>query len=77
MPKNHLYQSKGPAGRSASLRPSGERVRDFYAADLLSGEVEKGDDVIFYLNPISKKNAEKEPNHSHHEDLDTKKTHPS
>ncbi len=48
LPKNTLYQSQGPQGRAASLRPSGERVRDFYAADLVSGDVEKGDAVIGY-----------------------------
>ncbi len=48
LPKNTIYQSQGPAGRSASLKPSGERVRDFYAADLVSGNVEKGDAVVGY-----------------------------
>ena len=37
LPKGIIYQSRGPDGRTASLRPSGERVRDFFAADLLSG----------------------------------------
>ena len=50
LPKDLLYQSQGSAGRSASLNPSGERVRDFYAADLVSGTVEKGDAVIGYLD---------------------------
>jgi len=49
LPTNPIYQSRGPDGRSASLRPSGERVRDFFAADLVSGTVEKGDAVITYL----------------------------
>lgn len=50
LPKGIIYQSRGPDGRTASLRPSGERVRDFFAADLVSGEVEKGDAVIAYQN---------------------------
>lgn len=48
LPQSQIYQSRGPNNRSASLRPSGERVRDFFAADLLSGTVEKGDAVITY-----------------------------
>ena len=48
LPKGIIYQSRGPDGRTASLRPSGERVRDFFAADLLSGETEKGNAVIAY-----------------------------
>ena len=51
LPEEIIYQSQGPEGRSASLRPSGERVRDFFAADLLSGEVEKGDAVVAYPDP--------------------------
>jgi len=43
---NHLLHSMGPGGRSASLSLSGERVRDFYAADLVSGTVELGDPVL-------------------------------
>ena len=54
LPEGLIYQSQGPAGRSASLKPSGERVRDFYAADLLSGEVTKGDAVIAYPESITK-----------------------
>ncbi len=54
LPKNTIYQSQGPEGRSASLRPSGERVRDFFAADLISGKVEKGDAVVAYPNPREK-----------------------
>ena len=59
LPKNTIYQSQGPEGRTASLRPSGERVRDFYAADLVSGNVEKDDAVVGYPNLAKKK--EKEP----------------
>ncbi|MFT6865040.1 MAG: hypothetical protein ACJAVK_003612 [Akkermansiaceae bacterium] len=60
LPGNVLYQARGPEGRAASLRPSGERVRDFYAADLLSGTVEVGDAVVAYLNPQKKKENESE-----------------
>jgi hypothetical protein len=57
LPKGIIYQSRGPDGRTASLRPSGERVRDFFAADLVSGEVEKGDAVIAYQNQDKKEEA--------------------
>lgn len=59
LPKGIIYQSRGPDGRTASLRPSGERVRDFFAADLLSGETEKGFAVIAYQNPDRKQTATK------------------
>ncbi|MFT6181875.1 MAG: hypothetical protein ACI9NQ_001313 [Paracoccaceae bacterium] len=58
LPKNTIYQSQGPEGRTASLRPSGERVRDFYAADLVSGNVEKDDAVVGYPNLAKKKEQE-------------------
>lgn len=72
LPKNTIYQSQGPEGRTASLRPSGERVRDFYAADLVSGKVEKGDAVVGYPDrqkeekkpPISPEPAVKEEDNS-------------
>lgn len=48
LPPDALYQSRGLDDRSASLRPSGERIRDFFAADLLSGQAQKGDAVIAY-----------------------------
>jgi len=60
LPKGIIYQSRGPDGRTASLRPSGERVRDFFAADLLSGETEKGFAVIAYQNLNRKQTAEEE-----------------
>lgn len=61
LPKDTIYQSQGPEGRTASLRPSGERVRDFFAADLLSGKVEKGDAVVAYPDPQKpEKNDRKE-----------------
>ena len=60
LPKDIIYQSRGPDGRTASLRPSGERVRDFFAADLLSGETEKGFAVIAYQNLNRKQTAEEE-----------------
>ncbi|MGB2454512.1 MAG: hypothetical protein ACPIG7_07955 [Akkermansiaceae bacterium] len=60
LPKGIIYQSRGPDGRSASLRPSGERVRDFFAADLLSGETEKGFAVIAYQNLCRELTAEEE-----------------
>ena len=60
LPANALYQSRGPDGRSAALRPSGERVRDFFAADLLNGSVERGDAVMAYKNPEEKNEEEPE-----------------
>lgn len=60
LPKGIIYQSRGPDGRTASLRPSGERVRDFFAADLLSGEAKKGDAVIAYRNSGEKEDEEEE-----------------
>ena len=60
LPKGVIYQSRGPDGRTASLRPSGERVRDFFAADLLSGETEKGFAVIAYQNLDRELTAEEE-----------------
>ena len=45
LPKNTLFQSHGISGSQASLRPTGERVRDFFAADIVSGEALIGDAV--------------------------------
>lgn len=56
-----LYQSRGLDDRSASLRPSGERIRDFYAADLLNGRVKKGDAVIAYAKPLKEKEEDAPP----------------
>lgn len=55
LPGNMVYQSRGPDGRTASLKLSGERVRDFYAADLRSGTAQKGDAVVAYLDSAKKK----------------------
>lgn len=61
LPSGVLYQSRGPDNRSASLRPSGERIRDFFAADLLSGTVIKGDAVIAYpKEPEDEESGEKD-----------------
>ena len=75
LPKGIIYQSRGPDGRTASLRPSGERVRDFFAADLVSGEVEKGDAVIAYQNQDKKeeaKDGEIEPEEENDEESEEK-----
>ena len=45
LPKNTLFQSQGISGSQASLRPTGERVRDFFAADIISGDAKIGDAV--------------------------------
>lgn len=67
MPLNAIIQSAGPDGRNASLRPSGERVQNFFAADLVNGEVEIGDAVVAYydqkpqedITPIKEENPPK------------------
>ena len=61
LPSNALFQSRGPDGRTAALRPSGERVRDFFAADLLSGSPQKGDAVFAYPVTPQKKEEAPEP----------------
>jgi hypothetical protein len=73
LPDGFIYQSQGPDGRTASLRPSGERVRDFYAADLVSGDAKKGDAVLSYVDPpkIEGKSTDLEEN------LDSKSENPS
>tara|TARA_B100001057_G_scaffold275675_1_gene275957 strand:- start:4491 stop:4949 length:459 start_codon:yes stop_codon:yes gene_type:complete len=58
LPKGVIYQSRGPDGRTASLRLSGERIRDFFAADLLSGKTEKGNAVIAYRYPRGRQTTE-------------------
>ena len=58
LPKGFIYQSRGPDGRTASLRLSGERIRDFFAADLLSGKTEKGNAVIAYQYPGGRQTTE-------------------
>ena len=58
LPKGVIYQSRGPDGRTASLRLSGERIRDFFAADLLSGKTEKGNAVIAYQYPEGRQTTE-------------------
>lgn len=45
LPKNSLFQTHGADGSSANLKPTGERVRDFFAADIISGKVSQGDAV--------------------------------
>ena len=75
LPQGIVYQARGPEGRTASLRPSGERVRDFYAADLLSGEAAKGDAVIAYQNIKTKKDEVAEDNESTSENEQTEKNH--
>lgn len=55
LPKEAIFQSQGEEGRQASLRPSGERVRDFFAADLIRGDVKIGDAVVAFSDPKKKK----------------------
>ncbi|YCM44479.1 hypothetical protein V2O64_00405 [Verrucomicrobiaceae bacterium 227] len=57
LPKEAVFQSQGNEGRQASLRPSGERIRDFFAADLLSGTAKIGDAVVAYHTPKQEKSV--------------------
>ena len=50
LPGNGTYQTLSTIGNGGSIRPSGERVRDFFAADWLSGEIKRGDTVLFRPN---------------------------
>ncbi|MGC6426168.1 MAG: hypothetical protein ACON5H_04125 [Akkermansiaceae bacterium] len=60
LPKNSLFQTHGANGSSANIRPTGERIRDFFAADLIAGKVQKGDAVSsFRLQPESPVNPAK------------------
>lgn len=62
LPKNALFQTHSNDGSSANIRPTGERVRDFFAADLITGTVNKGDAVSsFRLEPEKPKQPEKTP----------------
>ncbi len=45
LPENTLFQSHGISGSQGSLKPTGERVRDFFAADIISGNTVIGDAV--------------------------------
>lgn len=57
MPVNTIIQTSGPDGRTASVKPSGERVRNFFAADILDGEVQIGDAVASYFDQQKKKDT--------------------
>jgi len=55
MPGNTIIQTSGPGGRTASLKPSGERVQNFFAADIVNGDVQIGDAVVAYYDQQKKK----------------------
>lgn len=57
MPVNTIIQTNGPDGRTASLKPSGERVRNFFAADIINGEVQIGDAVAAYFDQQNGRDA--------------------
>ena len=67
MPVNAIIQASGPGGRTASLKPSGERVRNFFAADIVNGEVQIGDAVAAYFDQ-QKKNTPPAEDESEKED---------
>ena len=68
MPVNTIIQTSGPDGRTASLKPSGERVRNFFAADIVNGEVQIGDAVAAYFNQQKKKDKPPTEDESEKED---------
>ena len=68
MPVNTIIQTSGPDGRTASLMPSGERVRNFFAADIVNGEVQIGDAVAAYFDQQKKKNTPPAGDESEKED---------
>ena len=49
-----LYSSLNPGGTTASLRPTGEKLGRFYAADIQEGEPSAGDLVIARQLPREK-----------------------
>jgi len=64
LPTKGVYQTVGEDGRAGSIRPSGERVRDFFAADIVSGETKTGDAVVyrpFLPTPVATAPAEETP----------------
>ena len=68
MPVNAIIQASGPGGRTASLKPSGERVRNFFAADIVNGEVQIGDAVAAYFDQQEKKDPPHAEDESEKED---------
>ena len=48
LPSTGTYQTLANDGSSASLRPSGERVRNLFAADILHGTPNPGDAVLHH-----------------------------
>jgi len=51
LPPSHVYSTVGPGGRTATLKPTGERSGRFYAADVTAGQVERGDSVVLRRLP--------------------------
>lgn len=45
LPDELIYSSQGSDGRTASIKPTGERIRNFHAADLINGTPAVGDAV--------------------------------
>ena len=68
IPVNTIIQTSGPDGRTASLKPSGERVRNFFAADIVNGEVQIGDAVAAYFDQQEKKDPPHAEDESEKED---------
>jgi len=60
LPLGKIFQSEGTGGRQASLKVSGERIRDFFAADLLRGNPEIGDLVFSELKQSAELSTEQE-----------------
>jgi len=46
MPEGFVFHSQGAGGETASLRPTGEKLGRFYAADITGGTPQAGDFVM-------------------------------
>lgn len=59
--EGQVVESRGSDGRTASLKPTGEKLGEHVAADILSGSVEAGD-AVYVRRIISKKQLKSEKN---------------
>jgi hypothetical protein len=46
LPQGYVFHSSNASGETTSLRPTGERLGKFYAADITAGTPEAGDFVL-------------------------------
>lgn len=59
LPENNLFSTLAPDGTTASLHPTGERNRNFHAADLLAGKPAIGDLVL--TRPLGQTTSKPDP----------------